>query len=79
MWVLCERERNRRADGAQDQDLRRCFGREEKIIDCDYEFLGKLRTLKAPHESLPRLADLLEYLAQPGLEEIWVMLDIKVR
>ena len=27
---------------------------------------------------MPRLADLLEYLAQPGLEDIWVMLDIKV-
>ncbi|KAF2851672.1 tubulin nucleotide-binding domain-like protein [Plenodomus tracheiphilus IPT5] len=63
---------------SHDKDLKRCFGREEKIIDCDYEFLSKLRTLKAPHESLPRLADLLEYLAQPGLEEIWVMLDIKL-
>jgi hypothetical protein len=28
---------------------------------------------------MPRLADLLEYLAQPGLEDIWVLLDIKVR
>lgn len=28
---------------------------------------------------MPRLLDLLEYLAQPGLEEIWVLLDIKVR
>jgi hypothetical protein len=27
---------------------------------------------------MPRLADLLEYLSQPGLEEIWVLLDIKV-
>ena len=27
---------------------------------------------------MPRLADLLEYLAQPGLEDIWVLLDIKV-
>jgi hypothetical protein len=37
-----------------------------------------MKTLKEPHESMPRLADLLEYLAQPGLEEIWVLLDIKV-
>jgi hypothetical protein len=58
--------------------LKRCFGRDEKIIDCDYEFISKLRTLKEPHEPMPRLADLLEYLAQPGLEDIWVMLDIKV-
>ena len=27
---------------------------------------------------MPRLSDLLEYLAQSGLEEIWLMLDIKV-
>ena len=27
---------------------------------------------------MPRLIDLLEYLAQPGLEDIWVLLDIKV-
>jgi tubulin gamma len=27
---------------------------------------------------MPRLIDLLEYLAQPGLEDIWVMLDIKL-
>jgi hypothetical protein len=57
--------------------LKRCFGRPEKVIDCDYEFLSKMRTLKEPHEPMPRLADLLEYLAQPGLEDIWVMLDIK--
>ncbi|CAO2651826.1 Nn.00g001090.m01.CDS01 [Neocucurbitaria sp. VM-36] len=63
---------------SHDKDLKRCFGREEKIIDCDYEFLSTLRTLKEPHESMPRLADLLEYLAQPGLEDIWVLLDIKL-
>jgi hypothetical protein len=67
------------AEGRQDKDLKRCFGRQEKIIDCEWEFLSKLKTLKEPHESMPRLADLLEYLAQPGMEEIWVMLDIKVR
>jgi hypothetical protein len=28
---------------------------------------------------MPRLADLLEYLASPGLQEdIWLLLDIKV-
>jgi glycerophosphoryl diester phosphodiesterase len=64
---------------SHDKDLKRCFGRQEKIIDCEWEFLSKLKTLKEPHESMPRLADLLEYLAQPGMEEIWVLLDIKVR
>jgi hypothetical protein len=63
---------------AQDKDLKRCFGRDEKIIDCPYEMLSKLKTLSEPHESMPRLADLLGYLAQPGLEDIWVLLDIKV-
>ncbi len=37
-----------------------------------------MRTLKEPHEPMPRLKDLLEYLATPGLEDIWVLLDIKV-
>jgi len=27
---------------------------------------------------MPRLKDLLEYLAAPGLEDIWILLDIKV-
>jgi hypothetical protein len=40
--------------------------------------LSKLKTLKEPPQSMPRLIDLLEYLSQPGLEEIWVLLDIKV-
>ena len=59
--------------------MKRCFGRDEKLIDCDWEFLSKLKTLKAPHESMPRLVDLLEYVASPGLEDIWLLLDIKVR
>ncbi|EOA90461.1 uncharacterized protein SETTUDRAFT_45648 [Exserohilum turcica Et28A] len=63
---------------SHDKDLKRCFGRDEKVLDCDYEFISKLRTLKEPHEPMPRLADLLEYLAQPGLEDMWVLLDIKL-
>jgi glycerophosphoryl diester phosphodiesterase len=27
---------------------------------------------------MPRLSDLLEYVAQPGLEHIWILLDIKL-
>ncbi|ORY13129.1 PLC-like phosphodiesterase [Clohesyomyces aquaticus] len=63
---------------SHDKDLKRCFGRTEKLIDCDWEFLSKMKTLKEPHESMPRLLDLLEYLASPGMEEIWVLLDIKL-
>jgi len=63
---------------SHDATLKRCFGKEDKIIDCEWSYLKTLRTLKAPHEAMPRLKDLLEYLTTPGLEDIWVLLDIKV-
>ncbi|KAJ5542716.1 Glycerophosphoryl diester phosphodiesterase [Penicillium sp. DV-2018c] len=57
-------------DGAvvlsHDPSLLRCFGVKTKVKDCDWEYLKTLRTLKAPHEPMPR-------------EHIWVLLDIKVR
>lgn len=62
---------------SHDADLKRCFGVKKKIIDCDWAELSQLRTLQAPHEPMPRLLDLLFYLSQPGLEHIWVLLDIK--
>jgi phosphatidylglycerol phospholipase C len=62
----------------QDATLKRCFGRDEKIIDCDWSYIQTLQTLQEPHEHMPCLKDLLEYLATPGLEDIWVLLDIKV-
>lgn len=37
-----------------------------------------MRTIAEPHEPMPRLLDLLEYLSSPGLEDIWVLLDVKV-
>ena len=63
---------------SHDADLKRCFGIKKKIIDCDWAELSQLRTLQEPHEPMPRLFDLLEYIAQPGLQHIWVLLDIKV-
>ncbi|KKY17092.1 putative glycerophosphoryl diester phosphodiesterase [Diplodia seriata] len=60
-----------------DPTLERCFGKKERVIDCDWEYLSTLRTLAEPHESLPRLSDLLEYMAKPGNEHVWVLLDIK--
>jgi glycerophosphoryl diester phosphodiesterase len=63
---------------SHDATLKRCFGEDKKIIDLDWQYLSKLRTLKEPHEPMPRLKDLLEYLTLPGLEDIWVLLDIKV-
>ncbi|KAF2426265.1 PLC-like phosphodiesterase [Tothia fuscella] len=62
---------------SHDANLRRCFGKEEKIIDCNWEFLSTLRTTQT-HEPMPRLLDLLQYLAEPGMENIWVLLDIKL-
>jgi hypothetical protein len=62
----------------QDAKLTRCFGEHKKVIDCDWDYLSTLRTVKEPHDRMPRLLDLLEYLATPGLENIWLMLDIKV-
>lgn len=62
----------------KDANLKRCFGKEDKIIDCDWSYLKTLRTLKAPQQAMPRLRDLLEYLTTPGLEDIWILLDIKV-
>ncbi|KIW93384.1 uncharacterized protein Z519_05989 [Cladophialophora bantiana CBS 173.52] len=63
---------------SHDPDLKRCFGKKEKIIDCGWDYLSTLRTIKGPHVPMPRLQDLLEYVAQPGLEHIWLLLDIKL-
>ncbi|KAJ5143442.1 uncharacterized protein N7515_002229 [Penicillium bovifimosum] len=62
---------------SHDPSLLRCFGVKKKVKDCDWEYLKTLRTLKAPHEPMPRLVDVLEYLRQPGREHLWILLDIK--
>ncbi|MCJ1350817.1 MAG: hypothetical protein MMC33_000798 [Icmadophila ericetorum] len=63
---------------SHDATLKRCFGTDEKIIDCEWEYLQTLHTIKEPHEPLPRLVELLTYLASPGLEDKWLLLDIKL-
>lgn len=63
---------------SHDPDLKRCFGKEEKIIDCDWSYLKTLQTLREPRQPMPRLKDLLEYLTTPGLEDVWLLLDIKI-
>ncbi|MCJ1390577.1 hypothetical protein MMC18_003437 [Xylographa bjoerkii] len=63
---------------SHDGTLKRCFDKDAKIIDCSWEYISSLRTLKEPRESMPRLIDILEYLTSPGLEYIWLLLDIKV-
>lgn len=62
----------------QDATLKRCFGKDDKIVDCDWDYVSQQRTLQKPHEAMPRLCDLLEFLASPGFENIWLLLDIKV-
>ena len=63
---------------SHDPTLKRCFGREQKIKDLTWEEVSEVRTTASPHVPMPRLKDLLEYLAEPGLEEIWLLLDIKL-
>ena len=63
---------------SHDADLKRCFGHKDKIIDCEWSWLSTLRTSRTPSEPMPRLSELLEYLAQPHLSHLWVLLDIKL-
>ncbi|XXH03615.1 hypothetical protein Hte_010020 [Hypoxylon texense] len=70
---------------SHDATLRRCFGVDAQVRDCDWSYLSTLRTLRQgePGEAMPRLKDLLEYLNEEGegegegREGVWVMLDIK--
>ncbi|RYO83122.1 hypothetical protein DL766_004456 [Monosporascus sp. MC13-8B] len=60
-----------------DASLKRTFGEDSKVRDHDWSYLSRLRTLRKPRQPMARLVDLLEYLNEPGLEHVWVMLDIK--
>lgn len=62
---------------SHDASLKRCFGIDKKVADCDWSYLSTLTTLREPKQSLPRLVDLLEYLARPEAEHIWLLLDVK--
>ncbi|KAH7149557.1 PLC-like phosphodiesterase [Dactylonectria estremocensis] len=70
------------ADGvvilSHDPSLKRCYGVDKKVAECDWDYLKTLRTVREPKEPLPRFKDLLEWLASPGLEKIWIVLDIKI-
>lgn len=63
---------------SHDANLKRCFGEDVKIADKNWEDIKDLRTTQKPHERIPRLADLLQYLAEEGREHIWIFLDIKL-
>ncbi|KAK4168820.1 glycerophosphoryl diester phosphodiesterase [Cladorrhinum sp. PSN259] len=65
---------------SHDPSLKRCFGIDKKVADCDWPYLSSLRTQAEPHVPLARLSDLLKYLAQPdhpAVHPIWLLLDIK--
>ncbi|KAI2473199.1 PLC-like phosphodiesterase [Annulohypoxylon bovei var. microspora] len=62
---------------SHDPALKRCFGEDSKVRDHEWRYLSTLRTLRKPEQPMPRLVDLLEYMNQPGVEHVWVMLDIK--
>ncbi|KAL8766102.1 MAG: hypothetical protein Q9209_007000 [Squamulea sp. 1 TL-2023] len=63
---------------SHDATLKRCFGKPDKIIERDWQYISEQRTIQAPHEPMPRLVDLLGYLAAPGNEKTWLLLDIKI-
>jgi len=68
-------------DGAvvltHDLSLKRTFGLDSNVCDHDWSILSTLSSIREPHEPMIRLVDLLEYLNEPGLEHVWIMLDIK--
>ncbi|KAK4508362.1 hypothetical protein PRZ48_002100 [Zasmidium cellare] len=63
---------------SHDSTLRRCFGRKDKILDRTWDEIKDLRTTSPPHVPMPRMEDLLDFLTRPGMEEIWVLVDIKL-
>lgn len=54
------------------------FGQPGRIADHDWRDIQGLRTIEKPHEPIPRLIDVLNYLSQPGAQHIWILLEIKV-
>lgn len=69
---------------SHDGNLKRCFGVEKKIKEVTWDEISKMRTTaRAPNgnrdgESMPRLIDLLAWLAEPEREHVWLLLDIKL-
>ncbi|KEZ38805.1 hypothetical protein SAPIO_CDS10845 [Scedosporium apiospermum] len=63
---------------SHDGTLKRCFGVDKKIGDCDWDDISSIRTLRAPHEPMPKLSELLDFLTEDGHESVWLLLDIKL-
>ncbi|OLN85622.1 Phosphatidylglycerol phospholipase C [Colletotrichum chlorophyti] len=62
---------------SHDGNLKRCFGVDAKIAECDWDYLKTLQTVREPRQGMPRLEDLLEFLCEEGRSSVWVLLDIK--
>lgn len=63
----------------QDASLKRCFGVDKLVSECDWSYLQTLRTVGGlGAEPMPSLADLLEFLAGDDRKDVWVILDVKV-
>jgi len=63
---------------SHDANLKRCFGVDKMIKDCEWEDLRALRTVRKPSEGMPRLKDLLVWLNESARDDIWIVLDIKI-
>ncbi|KAL1297447.1 hypothetical protein AAFC00_004975 [Neodothiora populina] len=63
---------------SHDATLKRCFGRPEKLLDVDWDFVSTLWTVDEPRQRMPRLFDLLHFLAKSENEHIWLVLDLKM-
>ncbi|KAI6781704.1 uncharacterized protein J7T54_003970 [Emericellopsis cladophorae] len=62
---------------SHDATLKRCFGIDMRISECNWDFLATLRTLRDKNEGMPRLRDLLDLMNRPGMERLWILLDVK--
>ncbi|EQL33157.1 glycerophosphoryl diester phosphodiesterase, variant 3 [Blastomyces dermatitidis ER-3] len=64
---------------SHDATLQRCFGVEKRVIDCDWQYLSSLRTIREPFDPMPRLVDLLRYISSaPERKHVRLLLDIKL-
>lgn len=57
--------------------MKRCFGIDKLVSECDWSYLQSLSTVQAPHEPMATLEDLLEFLAGSDQEKMWLILDVK--
>ncbi|KAH1486614.1 hypothetical protein LV164_004142 [Aspergillus fumigatus] len=61
-----------------DRSLERVYGVKRLVDECTWAELQSLKTTQAPHVRMPRLVDFLAVLCEPGWEEMWAVLDIKL-